>query len=120
MKVLYSLVCEHASARADGRIDVHGVFHQLYAPGFPAQQDHLTLVVVLEWERAKAAPSGSASTCSIRRQVRAVSINVETDVSFPAENGAPPQTPLVLPLENAVFPAPGTYEFILRGAAQVV
>jgi hypothetical protein len=111
MKVLYALLCEHAQERGDGRLDVHGVFHQLYAPAFPAQQDKMTLAVAVEWEaheRGKiefsielADPSGSP----------ALSITGHTDVGEQQPFQGPPQTRLIMPLDGVVFPAEGSYAF---------
>lgn len=116
MKVLYAVLCEDAQARDDGRMDVHGIFHQLYAPGFPAQQDRLVLVVNIEWSDAEAGrnefridlldPSGSP----------ALTITGHTDVGVRQKRDAPPQTRIVMPLEGVVFPTEGTYEFELHAA----
>lgn len=114
MRVLYTLLCEHAQERPDGRLDVHGVFHQLYAPGFPARQDRLTVALAVEWgpeERGRtefrvdlADPTGSP----------ALSITGHTDVGEQQPLQGPPQTRLVMPLENVVFPAEGRYELELH------
>lgn len=114
MRVLYALNCEHANPRQDGRLDVHGVFHQLYAPGFPAKQDRMVLAIAVEWDQEAAGrvefkidlvdPSGSPS----------LTINGHTDVSDRQKNDAPPQTRLVLPMEEVVFPQGGTYIFELE------
>ena len=48
MQLRFSTVCADARQTPDGKIDVHGVFHDLSAPGFPAEQDHLVLVLVIE------------------------------------------------------------------------
>lgn len=114
MKILYVLICEDASARPDGRVDVHGVFHQLYAPGFPAQQDRMMLALAIEWDAAEEGrvqfgidlldPAGSP----------AFTISAHTDVSPPEDGQVPPQTRLLMPLEDVVFPRAGTYEFEVR------
>lgn len=113
MRLLYALNCEHAEARQDGRLDVHGVFHQLYAPGFPAKQDRMVLALAIEWDEEGEGrrefkidlldPSGSPS----------LTISGHTDVSLRAPGDAPPQTRLILPMEEIVFPAAGTYFFEL-------
>lgn len=112
MKVLYALICEDASTRPDGRVDVHGVFHQLYAPGFPAQQDRLVLAAAVEWEEERGRipfridlidPVGSP----------ALTISGHTDVGPRPPREAPQQTRIVMPLENVVFPVEGSYEFEL-------
>lgn len=114
MRVLYALICEHAEARQDGRLDVHGIFHQLYAPGFPAKQDHLVLALAMEWDQEEEGrrefhldlidPSGSPS----------LTINGHTDISARIPGEAPPQTRLILPMQEVVFPAAGTYLFELK------
>jgi uncharacterized protein DUF6941 len=120
MKLLYALVCEHASERPDGRLDVHGVFHQLYAPGFPAQQPRMTFAVAVEWEPHERGriefsielldPSGSP----------ALSITGHTEVGEQQPMQGPPLTRVVTPLDNVVFPAEGTYTFdlVVNGVRQ--
>ena len=54
MRILTSAVCDHAAATPDGKLNLHGIFHDLYAPGFPARQDRMTLVLSLEWDRSDA------------------------------------------------------------------
>lgn len=121
MKVLYALICEDAQERHDGRIDAHGVFHQLYAPGFPAKQDRMVVAIGLEWDGGETGrhdfridltdPSGSP----------AITINGHTDVAERVAGEAPPQTRLLMPLEGVVFPAAGTYNFELsvQGAQMI-
>jgi hypothetical protein len=114
LRLLYALICEHADSRRDGRLDVHGVFHQLYAPGFPAKQDRMVLALAIEWDREGEGrrefkidlldPSGSPS----------LTVSGHTDVSARNPLEAPPQTRLVLPMEEVVFPAAGTYTFELK------
>lgn len=118
MRLLYALTCEEASARDDGRLDVLGVFHQLYAPGFPAKQDRMVLAIALEWEAGEEGeiefqidlldPSGSPS----------LTISGGTEVPGRTPGEAPPQTRLVMPLEGVVFPAAGSYLFEVKAAGQ--
>ena len=120
MRLLYALNCEHAEARQDGRLDVHGVFHQLYAPGFPAKQDRMVLALAIEWDTEGEGrrefkidlldPSGSPS----------LTISGHTDVSARTPGEAPPQTRLLLPMEEIVFPAAGTYFFELAVDGETV
>jgi hypothetical protein len=114
MRVLYGLLCEDADSRPDGRLDARGVFHQLYAPGFPAKQDHMMLAAALEWNEGESGkkdfridlldPSGSPT----------MTVSGHSDVTPTPAGEAPAQTRLVMPLEGVVFPAPGTYLFQLH------
>lgn len=113
MKVLYAILCEDATTRQDGRVDVHGVFHQLYAPGFPARQDQLMLAVNIEWEEHERGRINFAIEMLDPARSPALSITGHTDVSsIPAVQG-PPMTRLLMPLQGVVFPAEGTYAFEL-------
>jgi hypothetical protein len=113
VKLLYSYICEFARARPDGRLDAEGIFHELYAPGFPAEQPEVTLVATLEWEPGERGvipftidllePAGSP----------VLSASGETEVTDFGPHHGPPLTRLVLPIEKARFPTPGTYQFML-------
>lgn len=113
MKLLYSYICEYARARPDGRLDAEGIFHELYAPGFPAEQPDVTLVATLEWEPHERGtipfnvdllqPDGSP----------VLSASAETEVTDFGPHHGPPLTRLVLPIEKVHFPTAGTYQFVL-------
>lgn len=109
--MLAAAVCDHASATPDGKLDVQGVFHDLYAPGFPARQDRMTLVLVLEWGRS------DSGRYSFRVDVRGpegkptLTVEGQSEVSPRPADRPPPRTRVILPLEDVVFPSPGRYEF---------
>jgi hypothetical protein len=113
MKVLYALLCEQAQERHDGRLDVHGVFHQLYAPAFPAQQERMTLAVAVEWEPHELGKIEFSIELVDPSRSPAISITGHTDVSARQPFQGPPQTRLIMPLDGVVFPAEGTYAFEL-------
>jgi hypothetical protein len=120
MKVLYALLSENATERPDGRLDVNGVFHQLYAPGFPAAQDRITLAVALEWEPAERGKIEFSIDLVDPSRSPVLSITGHTEVGEQQPMQGPPQTRVVMPLENVVFPAEGTYVFeLVLGAERV-
>ena len=49
MELILAVACEDARTRPDGRLDLVGVFDELSAPGFPARQDRMTVVFIMEW-----------------------------------------------------------------------
>lgn len=113
MKLLLGLVCDRAHQGPDGRLHVDGQYHDLYAPGFPAKHD-LTLVTVLEWDRQDHGrfnftvelldPQGNPSL-----RGSGYTEVVEADPEGPAA-----RTYYIEPLENVVFPLPGTYRFRIQ------
>ncbi len=114
MKILFALLCDHAHSREDGRMDIHGVFQQLYAPGFPARQEALTLVTAVDWEEGEEGKQEFRIDMVDPTGSPALTISGHTDVSVPDETGVPPQTRLLMPLERVVFPRAGRYEFVLH------
>jgi hypothetical protein len=114
VRILYALLCEDAEQRHDGRLDAHGVFHQLYAPGFPAQQDSMTLAVAVEWGPEDRGKIEFSIHLMDPARSPVLTISGHTDVSDQGPRMGPPQTRIVMPLDRAVFPSEGTYEFELE------
>ncbi len=111
MRVLASAICDHAAASSGGKLDIRGIFHDLYAPGFPARQEQMTLVLVLEWDRR------DSGRYNFRVDVRgpagkpALTVEGHSEVAPRPADRPPPRTRLVMPLKNIVFPEPGRYDF---------
>lgn len=120
MRVLYAVICEEAEARADGRMDMHGVFHQLYAPGFPAQQERMVLAAAVEWNEGELGRQPFRIDLLDPDQTPVLTISGHTDVGASAGGDAPPQTRLVMPLEGIVFPVAGTFVFQFYHAESVL
>lgn len=114
MRILYALVCEEATNRPDGRLDGHGVFHQLYAPGFPAQQDRMVLAVALEWDEGESGRHDFKIDLLDPSRSPCLTVNGHTDVTPTPAGEAPAQTRLILPLQDIVFPVAGSYLFELQ------
>ena len=114
MRILYALICEDATSRSDGRLNAGGVFHQLYAPGFPAQQDTLVLAMALEWDDSETGRKEFRIDLVDPDRSPSLTVSGHTDITPTPEGEAPAQTRLVLPMENVVFPKPGTYIFELQ------
>lgn len=121
MNLILSLACEDARARPDGRLDVRGAFNELQAPGFPAAQDRMTVVFVMEWDAGERGSHAFAADLVDDDGTKVLTIEGSTDVepSARVEGRAPPQTRLVMNLERVVFPHAGRYRFLLRIGDQV-
>ena len=120
MHLRFSCICEDARPTPEGKVDVHGVYHDLAAPGFPARQDLLVLVLVLEWDREdhgrylfKADLEGEDGKIT-------VTVEGETEVHRPLPEYPPSRSQLIMPLEDIVFPRAGQYQFRVRGKGQTL
>ena len=109
MKAVF-LFCRDADSGADGRLNIHGVFNELYAPDFPARQDRMVLAGVIEWQRNVDGRIPFTVELNDPDGMAVFSIEGHTDVDARPRSRAPARTHLILPLENVMFPAPGEYE----------
>jgi hypothetical protein len=114
MHALMMTFCEHAELREDGKLDVRGAFHDLAAPGFPAKQDRMVVVVAVEWGeedggryRFKVELRGGEGHPSL-------TIDGETEVTPHAPGDRPARTFLIMPVTDVVFPSAGPYRLEAR------
>jgi hypothetical protein len=114
MHVQLSLVCEEASVRPDGRLDIRGVFNDLAAPGFPARQDKMVLVTSVEWDRTDEGRNKFRVDLIAPDGQTALTVDGETQVERQPADRPPSRTQLILPLEGVIFPSPGSYAFRVR------
>ncbi len=111
MELQLALVCDDARTNPEGKLDVHGVFNDLYAPGFPAKQDHMVLVMAVEWDRSDEGRFRFRVDLEDPDGTPSLRVDGETEVDRRPPGRAPARTRLVLPLRDVVFPRPGRYTF---------
>lgn len=120
MHVLLMAFCEHATLRPDGKLDIHGSFNDLAAPGFPAKQDEMVLVVAVEWA------AGDAGRYQFKLELKgdapkpSFTVNGETEVHARGADERPGRTYLIMPLQDIVFPQPGAYRLELKIKGETV
>ena len=114
MQLLMAVVCDEATVTPEGKLDIRGVFNDLYAPGLPAKQDRMVLVLVVEWDREDEGRYGFRVDLEDEFGKPSISVEGYTDVDKRPADRPPPRTRLVMPIEEAVFPRSGPYRFMLR------
>lgn len=119
MELKLALVCEEARERPDGRIDFIGVFDALLASGFPAMQERMTAVFVIEWNDDELGSQPLRADLVDAHERRILTIEGHTDVSPRSDGRGGPETRLIMGLERVVFPAAGRYDFQLVAAGQL-
>ena len=118
-RLRFSAVCEHAQATPEGRIDLQGVFHDLAAPGFPAEQDRLVLVAVLEWGRGDHGRHLFRADLEDEGGKSSLTVEGETELRASPPGYPPARSHLILPMERVVFPHPGQYSFKIKVKGRV-
>ena len=120
MHLRFGAICDDARPTPDGKIDLHGVYHDLSAPGFPAQQDRLVLVLVLEWESSDEGRYLFKADLEDESGNVSLTVEGETDVRRPLEGSPPSRSQLVMPLDGVIFPHAGQYVFRVKVKGQTV
>ena len=120
MQLLLALVCDEAGLNPEGKLDVHGVFNDLYAPGFPDKQDRMVLALVVEWDREDQGRFRFRVDLEDDTGKPTLSVEGYSDVDARPADRPPPRTRLVMPLEEVVFPRPGAYTFRLSMKGQTL
>jgi hypothetical protein len=120
MELKLAVTCDDARQRPDGKIDVQGLFNELSAPGFPAMQERMTAIFIVEWSDEEAGEQAIRADLVDASGQRVLTIQGHTQVTERGPDRAPPQTRLVMPLERVVFPAPGRYTFQLVAGGETV
>ena len=103
------LFCTNAAAGSDGKLSIHGIFNELRAPDFPARQDEMVLVGIVEWQRDLAGRIPFTVDLTDPDGMSIFSIEGHTVVEARPPTKAPAKTHLILPLKNVMFPVPGHY-----------
>ncbi len=103
------LFCTDAGDGPDGKLSIHGIFNELHAADFPARQDRMVLVGIVEWQRDLQGRIPFTVDLTDSEGMAIFSIEGHTDVEARPTSKAPAKTQLILPLKNVMFPAPGHY-----------
>ena len=103
------LFCNDAGTSPDGKLNIHGIMSELHAPDFPARQDNIVLVGIVEWQRDLQGRIPFRVDLNDPEGMAIFSIEGHTDVTSRSQSQAPARTHLVLPMKNVMFPAPGHY-----------
>lgn len=114
MHLQLALICDHAGTTPEGKMDLHGVFNDLFATRFPARQDRMVLVLALEWDRDDEGRHKFRVDLTDPMGKPALTVDGHTDVDRRPANRPPARTHMILPLETVIFPVPGKYSFDLR------
>lgn len=101
-------------------MDVHGVYHDLSAPGFPAQQDGLVLVLIIEWDREDQGRYVFKADLEDDEGNISLTVRGETEVHRPAPDQPPARSQLIMPMDRVVFPHTGQYTFRVKVKGQTL
>jgi hypothetical protein len=112
MELAFLLIADYANTTGDGKLNVMGIFQNIFAAQFP--MTHPEMYVVAQFS-AGPAEYGRRRRLEIKlldEDAAQEIVSFSTDVEVPRGTGGQRvNMPVVLRLVNTVFPKPGTYEF---------
>ena len=120
MNLVLAIACDAATVRPQGKLDVQGLYNELSAPNFPAAQEQLTVVLVLEWGARDTGEQPIRADLIAPDGEQVVTIQGHTEVELGPDNEVPPQTRMILPLENVVFQHPGRHFMRVQAGTETV
>ena len=120
MNLVLAIACDSATVSPQGKLDVQGIYNELSAPDFPAAQERLTVVIVLEWSAREAGEQPIRVDLMSPEGEMVVTIQGHTEVELGPDNEIPPQTRMILPLENVVFQTPGRHYLKIQAGSDTV
>ncbi len=101
--------CENAATGSDGKLNVNGIFNELYASGFPARQEQVILAGIVEWDRDEEGKQPFTIHLMDPDENPIFTIHGYSEVDARPDSRPPARTHLIFPLENLVFTSPGQY-----------
>lgn len=113
MELVLGVLCDEAHVDEAGKLNIHGGFNDLFAPGFPARQDRMVLVLVVEWDRDDHGRYRFTADLVDPAGKPTMTVSGHSDVAARRDDQPPARTRLLMPLENIVFPVPGPYRLRL-------
>ena len=118
MELKLAALCESVRERPDGRLDIIGIFDELHAPAFPAVQDRMTVVLIMEWSEDEYGEQPFRADLLHSNGRKILGLQGVTVVQKMG-SGAP-KTRLIQELDKVVFPAAGDYHFELVAGGNVM
>lgn len=113
MEVLTFLVSDYANIAQGGKLNVMGIFRDIYASSFPARHSSMTLVVKLGADLGEYENKRSITIKLFEADGNEIlKLSQEFNVPKPSK-GKRPEVNAIIELHDVVFPKPGRYEFKL-------
>jgi hypothetical protein len=113
MKLNLFLAADYANITREGKLNVMGIFNDIYSPAFPARHAAMHLVATLGAELGEPGQTRNFTVKLLDEDGNQI-FDLSGQIQIPkSEHGRKPQVNLILGLKDIVFPKPGIYQFVL-------
>jgi hypothetical protein len=113
MELKLFLAADYANITREGKLNVMGIFDNIYAPSFPVRHSSMHLVIKLIAELGEPGQPRDFSVKLLDEDANQV-FDLSGKLQIPVgERGRVPEVNLVLALNDVIFPKPGPYAMVL-------
>jgi hypothetical protein len=113
MEVQVFLAADYANVEQSGKLNVMGIFRDIYANNFPARHSSMFLVLKLGAQLGEYGVSRNI-TIKLLNADGIELLNITRPIDIPkGEKGRRPEINMILGLRDLVFPEPGDYQFVV-------
>lgn len=111
MELLTILVADYANVAQGGKINVMGIFRNIYADSFPAVHPSMALIIKLGAELGEYGDDRKLIVKLLDADANEI-MKFENIIEVPQPiGGQRPEINAIFALNGIVFPAPGRYQF---------
>jgi len=113
MQLTLFLAADYANITREGKLNVMGIFNDIYAQTFPARHSSMHLVAKLG---AELGEYGQARDFTVKLLDADANPIFDLSGQFqvpPGGQGRKPEVNLILELKDLIFPKEGMYQFVL-------
>jgi hypothetical protein len=113
MKPILFLAADYANITGDGKLNVMGVFDDIFSYSFPARHSSMHLVGKLGAELGEYGQKRDFTIKLLDEDANQV-MDISGQFEIPkGGKGRKPEVNLILELKDVIFPKPGIYQFVL-------
>jgi hypothetical protein len=116
MKTLLFLTADYANLTLDNKVNILGIFNQVFASRFPTLVSQFHLVAKVGLEPGEEPKNRKLTLYLVGEDANAEKIKIfEETFDFPERlGGLDPEHAMIIAMQGMVFPKQGTYQFLLH------
>jgi hypothetical protein len=112
MRLVLFLAADYANVTGDGKLNVMGVFNEIYAYNFPARHSAMHIVVKLMGELGEYDQKRNLIVKLLDPDGnQIVDLSVEVNIPSP-KSGRKSEVNAIFGIGDIIFPKPGPYQFV--------
>jgi hypothetical protein len=116
MKTLLFLTADYANLTQENKVNILGIFNQVFASKFPTLVPQYHLIAKVGLEAGEEPKNRKLTLYLVGEDANVAKVKIfEETFSFPERvGGLDPEHAIIMALQGMVFPKQGTYQFLMH------